>query len=326
MENEKKTAKGILKKNKNGYLERTKKDFKLNKSLYLMILPIMVWYIMFCYVPMYGVIIAFKDFVLDTNIGYFWSLMKSPWAGLRHFKMFVTLPSFGTLMRNTFLISAASLVFGFPIPIIFALLLNEVRQKKFKSTVQTLTYLPHFVSVIVICGLIRDFTGDSGIITMFCAKLFGREATAMLAEPNLFVPIYTISGIWQEFGWGSILYLATLAGIDQELYEAGRIDGANRFGLAWHISLPGLMPTIVLMLILRMGGLLNVGYEKIILLYNPLTYETADVISTYNYRSGLIGFRWSYSAAIGLFNSAINFVFLWATNAISRKFSESSLW
>lgn len=320
------TIKNDVIKRRDSFAYRTKKDFKFNKTLYLMILPVVIWYIMFCYVPMYGVLIAFKDFTLNVNLGYFASLMKSPWVGFKHFKSLLTTPSFGRLIRNTFRISLYSLVFGFPAPVIFALLLNEVKQKVFKSTVQTLTYLPHFVSIIVICGLIRDFTSNTGFITTIIANITGKEPETMLSNPKLFVPIYIISGIWQEFGWGSILYLATLSGISSELYEAAKIDGANRFRLVWHVSLPGILPTVVLMLILRMGSLINVGYEKIILLYNPLVYETADVISSYNYRSGLVNFRWSFSAAVGLFNSAVNFVFLFATNYLSRRFSETSLW
>lgn len=320
------TIKNDVIKRRDSFAYRTKKDFKFNKTLYLMILPVVIWYIMFCYVPMYGVLIAFKDFTLNVNLGYFASLMKSPWVGFKHFKSLLTTPSFGRLIRNTFRISLYSLVFGFPAPVIFALLLNEVKQKVFKSTVQTLTYLPHFVSIIVICGLIRDFTSNTGFITTIIANITGKEPETMLSNPMLFVPIYIISGIWQEFGWGSILYLATLSGISSELYEAAKIDGANRFRLVWHVSLPGILPTVVLMLILRMGSLINVGYEKIILLYNPLVYETADVISSYNYRSGLVNFRWSFSAAVGLFNSAVNFVFLFATNYLSRRFSETSLW
>ncbi len=310
----------------NSFGQRTKRDFIKNKSLYFMIFPVLVFYVMFCYVPMYGLIIAFKDFSLDADLGYFLSVLNSPFVGLDNFKEFFGSFQAKRVIVNTLRISFSTLVFGFPAPIILALLINEVRIKPFKSVVQTITYLPHFISLVVICGMIKDFTSDTGFITTILSKIFGFEPFSMLGIPELFVPIYVISDIWQGVGWGSIVYLAALTSIDTQLYEAARIDGANKFRLLWHVSLPGIASTIIVMLILRMGQMLNVGYEKIILLYNPTIYETADVISSYNYRTGLLGFQWSYSAAVGLFNSVINCIFLFGTNWLSRKYSDVGLW
>ena len=206
-----------------------------------------------------------------------------------------------------------------------ALLINEFTSKKFVKTIQTVTYLPHFISLVVVCGMIKDFTNADGIITQI-ATFFGGENMSMLMDPDKFVPVYVISDIWQGVGWGSIIYIAALSGIDSELYEACEIDGGGRLRQVWHITLPGILPTIVIMLILRLGGILNVGYEKIILLYNPSIYETADVISSFVYRKGLQELNWSYATAVGLFNSVINILFLLATNFISRKVTETSLW
>ena len=229
-------------------------------------------------------------------------------------------------MINTIRISLSTLIFGFPAPIILAILINEVTALPFKKAVQTFTYLPHFISLVVICGMIRDFTSDSGFISVFLSYLSGKEPTTMLNNPSLFTPIYVLSDIWQSVGWSSIIYLAALVNIDTQLYEAAKIDGAGRWKQTLHVTLPGLMPTITIMFILRMGGILNVGYEKIILLYNPLTRSVADVISSYTYQVGLIDRNWSYSTAISFFNSVINLIFLYSANWMSRKFNESSLW
>jgi putative aldouronate transport system permease protein len=205
------------------------------------------------------------------------------------------------------------------------MLINELKNRVFTRTVQTITYMPHFISLVVICGLIRSFTADDGVIT-YVFSIFGAEKVSMLNRSELFVPIYVISGIWQGVGWGSIIYLSALQSIDVQLYEAATIDGAGYLRQAWHITLPGIMPTIVIMLILRVGHLMGVGYEKIILLYNPAIYETSDVISSYVYRKGLLEFNWSFSSAVGLFNSVINFLMLMTANKISRKVNETSLW
>ncbi|MDR2096645.1 MAG: ABC transporter permease subunit [Treponema sp.] len=295
------------------------KDMEKNWSLYLLVLPVIVFYTLFAYKPMYGALIAFKDFSPGRGFA------ESPWIGFEHFARFFTSPYFARLMRNTFLISFYNLVFGFPAPIILALLLNEVRHSLFKRTVQTITYLPHFVSIIVIAGIIADFSMSSGLFNDIVV-LFGGTRSPLLQMPGFFRPMYVVSEIWQQVGWGTIIYLSALSGIDAQLYEAAMIDGAGRFKQLIHITLPSIAPTIVILFILRIGTLLNVGYEKTILLYNPGTYETADIISTYVYRVGILEQNWSYSTAIGLFNSLINFALLLVANRMSRKMSETSLW
>lgn len=268
---------------------------------------------------MYGALIAFQDYnPLNTNI------FENEWVGFKNFIDFFQGRYFWRLIKNTLTISLASTIFGFPIPILFAILLNELENKKFTRVVQTASYMPHFISIVVVCSMILSFTNAGGFINTFAQRL-GYSGKPMLANPSLFVPIYVISAIWQGMGWDSILYIAALAGIDQELYEAASIDGANRIQKVLHITLPSLAPTIVIMLILRMGGLMNVGYEKIILLYSPITYPTADVISSYVYRMGIEHMDYSYSTAVGLFNSAINILLLFVTNWFSKKVSDTSL-
>jgi putative aldouronate transport system permease protein len=299
--------------------ENLKKDFKINKELYIISFFILAYYIIFYYKPMYGAIIAFKEFVPIKGI---WG---SKWVGFKHFMDFFNSFYFWRLLKNTIWISINSLIFGFPAPIILALLINEIKSKLFKRSVQTITYIPHFISLVVICGLIKEFTGDTGVIN-YVITAFGGEAVTMLSIPKLFMPVYVVSGIWQEVGWGAIIYLASLTSIDMELYEASYIDGANRWKQTLHITLPGIAPTIIIMLILRMGSILNVGFEKVMLLYNPSIYETSDVISTYVYRKGILEFNWSFSTAVGLFNSVVNFIFVIAANSISRRVNDTSLW
>ncbi len=298
---------------------RLKADFRRNKELYLLLIPLIAFYIIFKYVPMYGSVIAFQDF--SPRLG----ITGSDWVGFKNFIDFFSDKSFIRILKNTVIISFSSLIFCFPAPIIFALLMNELRSKIFTRSVQTITYLPHFISMVVICGLIRRFTVDTGFINDIIA-FFGGTRSTMLNNPKLFVPIYIISEIWQGLGWGSIIYLAALTGVDQQLYEAAMIDGAGRWKQTLHVTIPAIMPTVVIMFILKIGNILNVGYEKIILLYNPLTYETADVISSFVYRKGLLEQNWGYSAAVGMFNSVINFILLIAANKLSKKYTETSLW
>lgn len=298
---------------------RVAQDFRRNYGLYLMVLPVIIYFILFKYAPMYGASIAFKNY--SPGLG----IIASKWTGFDHFIRFFNSITFWRVLKNTFLLSLYSLVWGFPAPIILALGLNELRGKYFKSGVQTITYLPHFISLVVIIGLLKDFCLTDGLINDFIV-LFGGERIPLLQKPEFFRTLYISSSVWQEIGWGSIIYLAALSGIDEQLYEAAMIDGAGRWKQTWHVTLPGISSTIVILLILRIGKLLSVGFEKIILMYNPATYEVADVISTYVYRAGLQEFGWSYSTAIGLFNSVLNFTLLVAANRISRKFSESSLW
>ncbi|MBQ4110038.1 MAG: sugar ABC transporter permease [Clostridia bacterium] len=313
-----------MKKNKsnvknNAYTAMLKKDFKINKSLYIMVLPVIVFYLLFHYVPMYGAIIAFKNFKPQLGI---WG---SSWVGLKHFMDFFNGYYFLNILGNTLRISFATLIFGFPAPIILALLLNELRNAKFAKIIQNFTYMPHFISLVVICGLIRNFTADSGVIP-YLLSFFGVEPKSLLNYPQYFVPIYVISNIWQEVGWGSIIYLAALTNVDASLYEAAVIDGANKWKQLIHITIPSIMPTIVIMLIMRVGNILNVGFEKILLLYNGSTLDVADVISTYVYRKGLLDLSWSFSTAVGLFNSVINFIFLVGMNSISKRVNEVGLW
>jgi putative aldouronate transport system permease protein len=296
-----------------------RKDFAKNKELYLLVVPVILFYILFHYKPIYGALIAFKEYSPVKGV------MGSPWVGLKHFKDFLGSYYFVRILKNTVVISFTTLLFGFPAPIILALLMNEIRSKVFGRWVQTISYLPHFISLVVICGMIKDFTTDTGVLS-YVVKFFGGEGFNMLNVPKLFVPIYVGSGIWQEIGFGSIVYLAALAGIDQEQYEAAALDGAGRWRQTLHVTIPGILPTIVVLFILRIGNMLNVGFEKVILLYNPVVYETADVISSFVYRKGLQEFSFSFSSAVGLFNSVINFILVVSANWISRKVNETSLW
>ncbi len=304
---------------KEGYLIRCQKDWQKNWKMYFIFLPVLIYYIVFMYGPMYGAIIAFKDFNPADGI---WG---SPWVGWDNFIKFFDSMYFTRVISNTLIISFSTLIFGFPAPILLALLINELRSKIFTKTVQTITYLPHFISLVVVCGMIKDFTTETGVINDLIS-LFGGTRTTMLNDPNYFVPIYVISDIWQGIGWGSIIYLAALSGIDAELYEAARIDGAGRWKQTLAITIPCLMPTIITMLLLRLGQMMNIGFEKIILLYNPLTYEKADVIASFVYREGLQNFQYGYSTAVGLFNSVINFILVFGANMLSRKLNDTSLW
>lgn len=304
---------------RNSFGYRMKRDWIRNRSLYILVLPVLLFYILFHYKPMYGAIIAFKDYTPTLGVS------GSPWVGLENFIRFFQSVYFGRLIKNTILLSVYSLAFGFPAPIILALLLNEVRNKHFKNVTQTITYLPHFISLIVVTGMLTDFSMTSGLFNDMIA-FFGGERSPLLQNPKLYRTMYVASGIWQQVGWGSIIYLSALAGVDQQLYEAASIDGAGKWKQLLNVTLPGIAPTIIIMLIMRVGQLMSMGYEKTILLYNPSTYDTADIISSYIYRVGLMEQDWSYSTAVGLFNSVINFCLLIVTNKISRKFSETSLW
>jgi len=295
-----------------------KKDFRRNKALYVLALPIMLYFIIFAYIPMVGNIMAFQRFSPAKGI------FGSPWVGLDNFRDFFSSYYFVRLIRNTFLISVYDLIFGFPAPILLALLLNEVNNKYFKRSIQTITYMPHFLSLVVVAGIIINFTDSNGVITSIVA-FFGGEKQNLLGRPENFRTIYVASGIWQNVGFGSIIFLAALSGINKELYEAAAIDGANKLKQTWYITLPTIASTIIVMLILRVGTIMAVGFEKIILLYSPATYETADVISSFIYRKGLQEFNYGYSTAVGMFNSIINFILLLFTNYLSRKFTETSL-
>ena len=305
---------------KESFFRRAGRDLKKYRGVYLMVVPVLAFYILFCYKPMYGALMAFQNYTPGAGI---WG---SEWVGFQHFTDFIHSSDFFRLVRNTLAVSLCGLVFGFPAPIIFAILVNEIRQKKFKRIVQSFSYLPHFVSLVVICGMIKTFVSRSGVITVLLSKVFGVPQADMLANANMYLPIYTISSIWQGMGWDAIIYLAALSSVDGALYEAASIDGAKKFQQMIHVTLPAIVPTIVIMLILRIGQLMNVGYEKTLLLYNPLIYDRADIISTYVYRLAFEGQQWSYTTAIGLFNSVINFALVIFANSISKHVTDASLW
>ncbi|MGI5900079.1 MAG: ABC transporter permease [Christensenellales bacterium] len=301
-------------------LEAVRKGLKRTKYLQIMILPCLAYYIIFHYVPMYGVVIAFKDYSLRLGI------MGSPWVGLKHFRSFFAYPFLWRLIRNTFILSLYSLIWGFPMPIIFALLLNEVRNVRYKKAVQTISYLPHFISTVSVVGmLVMILSPQSGIVNNIL-KAFGRESIYFFAESRWFRTVYVGSGIWQNIGWDAIIYIAALSAIDQELFEAAVIDGANRFQQMLYITIPSIRPTIAILLIMRMGGLMSGGGEKALLMQQPITYEVSDVISTYVYRRGLVEADFSFGAAVGLFNSAVNVFFIITANSIARRLGETSLW
>jgi putative aldouronate transport system permease protein len=300
--------------------KRIQKDYNKYKYVYIMALVVVIYYFIFYYIPMYGVIIAFKDYRPRKGI------MGSEWIGLKYFIDFFTSHYFVRLVRNTFQLSLLGIIFGFPAPILLALMINEVPLRNYKRFVQTITYMPHFISIVVVCGLIIDFTSSTGAVSYFYSVITKTPIENLLGNPVNFKSIYVLTDIWQYTGFSSIIYLAAIAAIDPQIYEAAIIDGANRWKQIIYITLPSISSTIIILLILRLGRILTVGFEKVMLLYSPRIYETADVISTFVYRKGLLDFDYSYSAAVGLFNSLINCFFLILANNISKMYSESSLW
>lgn len=301
-------------------IERNFKTIKKDWQLYtLLILPV-IWYVIFKYIPMFGNIIAFRKFVPGG------SAVGTEWVGLKYIKMFIADTTFWQVFKNTLTLSVSSLIIGFPLPIIFALLLNELSNKRFKKFAQTASYLPHFLSTAIVAGMIMELLSPSnGAINMLIKQLTGNTIN-FLGEAKWFHTVYVGSNVWQGLGWGAILYLAALSNINMELYESARIDGANRWKQTLHITIPSIMPTIVTLLILNIGGLMGVGFEKILLLQNPLTYSSSDVISTYLYRLGLQSNNFSYATAIGLFEAVIGLILVSSANLVSKKFTETSLW
>ena len=287
---------------------------------YLMVLPAVVWYIVWNYFPMYGILIAFKDYSVFKGV------MGSDWVGLKNFTEFFESPYAWRVIRNTITINLLSLVTVFPITIILALLLNELRSKWFKSGVQTMLYLPHFISTVVVAGIVITFLSPSSGIVNIIISAFGGQKTYFLTKPEYFKPIFLIMSGWQGVGFGTILYTAALAGIDETLYEAAQLDGANKLRQMWHITLPGIAPTISIKLILTLGSLLSVGSEAILLLYQPITYQTADVISTFVYRTSIESGNYSMGTAIGLLNGLVGALLVVLANRISRKVSNASIW
>ena len=293
-----------------------------NWQLYLMLVPVIAFFAIFCYGPMYGILLAFKKYqVLKGIIGSPWA---NPWY--KHFLEFFNSPYFQRVLTNTVVVSLESLLFGFPLPILLALMIHEVHNTKYKKFVQNVTYAPHFLSTLVLVGMIRAFVNsDYGIINIAIRKL-GGEGYYWLQKASLFRPIYIGSGIWQNIGWDSIIYIAALAGIDPQLHEAAMMDGATRMQRIWHINIPGILPTMVILLILNSGHIMNVGFEKVFLMQNDLNMSTSDVISTYSYRIGIDSAKYELATAIGLFNSVVNCALLLIVNGFSRKLSETSLW
>ncbi|SFL51820.1 carbohydrate ABC transporter membrane protein 1, CUT1 family [Gracilibacillus orientalis] len=304
-----------LKISKNELWTSIRKDWQLYS---LILLPV-IYLIIFKYGPMFGNIIAFRRFIPGGSI------MGEEWVGLQYFKMFLNDPTFYTVFANTFILAFLLLVITFPAPIIFALLLNELKNQLFKRFVQTASYLPHFFSVVVVAGMVFEFLALNGPINSMIANL-GFEKISFMQMPEWFRTVFVSVDLWQSLGWGAILYLAALTGINEELYEAARIDGANRWKQTIHITLPGILPTIVVLLILNIGNFLQIGFEKVLLLYNPLTYETGDVIATYVYRVGLESGSFSYGTAIGLFESVIGLVLVLGANYLSYRITDNSLW
>lgn len=291
------------------------------RYLYLMLVIPVAYYLIFCYWPMYGLQIAFKKYNVRAGVS------GSPWADpwYKYFEQYLKDPYFWKVVKNTLLLNVYSLIFSFPAPIILALLLNELRWQRYKKVVQSISYLPHFLSTVVVCGMIVNFLANKGPINDVIESL-GGSRVQFLMEAKYFRTIYIVSGIWQNVGWNSIIYFAAISNVDQQLYESAIVDGAGRFKRCIHITLPGIMPTVTIMLIMAVGNLLTIGYEKIILLYNGSTYSTADVISTYVYRKGILGADYSYSTAVGVFQSVIGLIFIWGANKFSAKVSENSLW
>lgn len=296
-----------------------RRDWKRYRMVYMMLLPVMIYYVIFHYLPMLGVVIAFQNFKPAKG------LTGSKWVGFKHFIDFFDGPYAWRLIRNTLLLSLYQILIGFPAPILLALLFNEMRGKRYKRVCQTLTYVPHFVSLVVVCGLIRTFTSSTGLITSLFVR-FGMEKMNLLAQPRYYRTIYVLSGVWQNIGWGSIIYLATLSNVDPSLFEAADLDGANRLQKILHINLPMLIPIIAVQLIMRVGRIMSEGSEKTILLYSAVTYDTSDIISSYVYRTGLEKRSYSPAAAIGLFNSLINMGLVVFANWFSRTYVNESLW
>ena len=299
------------------------RQFKRDWRLLLMFLPVLVYYLVFCYLPMVGIVMGFEDFKMGSG---FAGLFNSNWVGLKWFQQFFSSVFAWRLIRNTFLLSFYSLIFGFPIPIIFAIAITQLRSRRFGKVAQVITYLPYFISTVVVVGMMTNFLSPStGIINQLITRM-GGKAINFMSDPRWFRRLYVISGSWQSFGFNSIIFVAAIMGIDPALYEAMNVDGASRWQQIIHLVLPMISETIILLLIMTLGNLLNVGFEKVYLMYSPAVYETGDVISTYVYRQGIENHNYGYASAVGLFYSAVGFVFVVTSNWLSRRMTGSSLW
>jgi putative aldouronate transport system permease protein len=299
------------------------KKWKRNKYMILMILPVVIYYVIFCYFPMSGLWMSFTQYKIGSGLK---GLYLSDFVGLKWFQQFFQSVYAWRLVRNTFLLSFYSLIFGFPIPILFAIAVTQIRRKTVQKTAQVLTYLPYFISTVVVCGMINNFLSPSSGIINQLLNMIGIDSINFLNLPEWFRRIYVISGSWQTFGFNSIIFVAAIMGISPDLYESMRMDGANRRKIIWHLVLPSIKPTIILLLIMTLGSLMSVGFEKVYLLYNPAVYETSDVIQTYVYRQGIKSNNYSYAAAVGLFNSMVNFTIVFIANKLSRKLTDTAIW
>jgi len=289
-------------------------------QIYLMLLPTIIWMIVFLYKPMYGLQIAFKDYSIFRGVA------ASPWVGLEHFQTLFSNDQFLRAVSNTIKISALNLLFGFPAPIILALMFNEVLHATYKRTAQTIVYLPHFISTVIIAGIVTTaFSPTAGVVNTIMGW-FGIDSIYFLTRPEWFRPIFVGTGIWQEAGFGSIVFLAAIAGVNPSLYESAVVDGASRWQMMWKITIPSILPTIIIMLIIRIGNIMEVSFELIILLYQPATWSTADVVNTFVYRQGLQSGQYDVAAAAGLFNAIVAFVLVMAANTLARRYSRTSLW
>lgn len=304
-----------------GSARRTLQQMKKSYMLYIFLLPAVIMVAIFCYAPMYGVLMAFQNYSPSKGI------LGSPWVGFEWFERFFNMPRFWQILGNTLTLSVYSLIVGFPIPIILAVLINSVESNRFRRVTQTVTYMPHFISTVVLVGMITVFLSPRSGFLNHMLEMFGAaEDTYYMGVAEYFPHIYVWSGVWQDMGWNSIIYLAALTGVDQALHEAAQVDGATKLQRIWHIDLPATIPTMVILLILNVGSIMSVGYEKVFLMQNDLNIMSSEVISTYVYKIGLTQQQFSYSAAIGLFNNVINFILLITVNKISAKLSGSSLW
>jgi putative aldouronate transport system permease protein len=284
-----------------------------------MVIPSVVLIFLFAYLPMFGVLVAFKNYNLALGV------IRSPWVGFKYFIQFFNDPFFYRIVNNTFLLSLFSIMIGFPAPIVFSLLMNEIQSTKLKRVLQSISYLPHFVSTVVIVSIVMIVFSPDGIVNDLIGAI-GLENQVFFSDPKWFRPLYIGSGIWQSVGFSSIIYLAAIAGINPELYESACIEGAGKLKSMWYITLPCIMPTIRILFILEMGSLFNIGFEKVYLMYNPAIYQTADVVSTYVYRRGIGQLDYDYATAVGLINSTISFILVFITNKISNKISGEGLW
>lgn len=300
--------------------KRLKKEMKLNWILYVMMIPVLIYFVVYEYGPMYGIVLAFKDYNVKKGI------LGSPWVGFENFSRLFRSYNFGMMLKNTLGISIYSLLVGFPLPIVFALMLHYLKFKKLKKVVQMVSYAPHFISTVVLCSMLILFSDKNSGIFNIIGNFFGMEPVNWLSKPEWFKSIYVWSGVWQGLGWSAIIYLSSLSGVDYEMHEAAIVDGASIIQRMIHIDIPSIIPTIIMLLIMRIGSIMGVGFEKVYLLQNDLNYRSSLIISTYVYEIGLLGGDYSFSTAVGLFNTVVNVILIVSANTFSKKVLKESLW